>query len=155
MSSWCTQGHLYLLPLCWRNDFNICMDIILSHRTWGQYGVMEQCVILQYCVVSKHRVLFCDDQYCTWKLGNLRSCWFSFCVVLIYCLCGLFICSSALTIVVLTLDMHTSSLCFLKFWGLDILWPVLAMACGKLKVTSQQAMKARAGGGRFIAVVFL
>jgi len=80
------KGQLYLLPLFWRNDSNIYVEIILSHRKWGQCGVMEHCVILQYCVVSNHRMLS-YDQYQMWKLGNLCAYWFSFCVMLIYCLC--------------------------------------------------------------------
>ena len=75
---------IYLLPLCWRNDSNIYMDVILSRTKWGRYGVMEQCVILQHCVVSKHRMLLCDERYPTGMLGNLFACWFSFCVILIY-----------------------------------------------------------------------
>jgi len=31
---------------------------------------MEHCVILQYCVVSKHRMPLSDDQYRTWSLGT-------------------------------------------------------------------------------------
>ena len=81
------HGQLYLLPLFCRNDSNIYVDIILSHRKWGWCGVMEQCVMLQYCVVSKHRMLLSDDQYRTWKLGNFCACLFSFCVILVYCLC--------------------------------------------------------------------
>ena len=34
---------LYLLPLCWTNDSNIYMDVILSRRNWVQCWVMEQC----------------------------------------------------------------------------------------------------------------
>ena len=103
MSSWCTQGHLYLCPLFSRNDSNIYLDIILSHRTWGRCGVMEHCVILQYCVVLKQRMLLYGDQNWAWNLWNLCACWCSFCVMLIYCLCvWLLVCSSALTTVVWT-----------------------------------------------------
>jgi hypothetical protein len=87
MSSWCTEGQLYLLLLFCGNDCNIYMDVILCYRKWGQCGVMEQCVIVQYCVVSKHRMMLSDDQYQTWKLAKLCTCWFSFCVMFIYCLC--------------------------------------------------------------------
>jgi hypothetical protein len=52
-----------------------------------RYGVKEYCVILQYCVVSKHRKLLFDDQDRIWRLGNLCACWFSFCIMLIYCSC--------------------------------------------------------------------
>jgi hypothetical protein len=57
MSSWCTQGQLYLLPLFWRNDSIVYVDVILFHTKRGQCGVMEQCVIVQYCVVSKQNVV--------------------------------------------------------------------------------------------------
>jgi len=43
--------------------------------------------ILQFCVVSKHRILLSDDQNWTWKLENLCAYGFSFCVILIYPLC--------------------------------------------------------------------
>jgi hypothetical protein len=115
-----------LLPLCWRNGSINHMNIILSRTKWGRYGVMEQCVILQFCVVSKHRMLLCDERYPTGMVGNLFACWFSFCVIVIYFLCGLFICTSALTTAVWTLDMGTSSLCFLKFRWCDMFWPVVA-----------------------------
>ena len=75
MSSLCKQGHLYLLPLCWRNDSNMYKYAILFCRKWVRYGVMELCAILQYCVVSKHRMLS-DYQFRTWKLGNLFACGF-------------------------------------------------------------------------------
>ena len=78
----CTFYHLFC-----RNDSNIYVDLILSLRKWGRCGVMEQCVMLQYCVVSKHRMLLYDDQCRAWKLGNLCACWFSFCIMLVYCLC--------------------------------------------------------------------
>jgi hypothetical protein len=38
------------------------MDLILSCRKCVQCGVMEQGVIVQYCVVSKHTMLLCDEQ---------------------------------------------------------------------------------------------
>ena len=47
----------------WRNDFINYVDVMLAHRNRGQYGVTEQCVILQHCVVSKHRMLLSGDQY--------------------------------------------------------------------------------------------
>jgi hypothetical protein len=75
------------LSLFWRNDLNICMDVILSPRKWVQYGVMEQCAILQYCVVSRHRLWLSHDQCQTWKLGKFYACGFLFCVMLIYSLC--------------------------------------------------------------------
>jgi hypothetical protein len=81
------QGLLYLLPLFWRNESNIYVDVILSHRKWRRCGVTEHCVILLYCVVSKHTILLSDDRYRTWNLENLSACWFSFCVMLIYYLC--------------------------------------------------------------------
>jgi hypothetical protein len=107
------------------------VDIILSHKKWGQCGVMEQCVIIQYCVVSKHWMLLSDHQYRTWHLETSVHVGFP----TVYCSSTvfvpvLFICSSALTAVVWTHDMASSSLCFLKFQWCDMFWPILATTSG-------------------------
>jgi hypothetical protein len=62
--------------------------IILSYRKWGQCGVMEKCVIIQYCVVWKHRMWLSDDQYRTWKLGKL--------CMLVFLLCNAYLLSLSL-----------------------------------------------------------
>jgi hypothetical protein len=60
----CLQGQLYLLPLFWRNDSNIYMDIILSHRKWGRCGVRERCVIPQY--------LLCQNIECCYLIISIK-----------------------------------------------------------------------------------
>ena len=71
--------------------------------------------------MSKQIMLLFDDQYQTWKMGNICACCFSFCecssTVFVP---GLFICSSALAMFVWTQDMETSLLWFLYFRGCDI-----------------------------------
>jgi hypothetical protein len=123
MSSWCTEGQLYLLLLFWRNDCSIYRDVILSHRKWGRCGVMEQ-----YCVVSKHRMLLSDDQCWTWKLGNL-------CAMLVFLLCNAHVLSlsvafsSALALCRLLFGLmiwqlpHCVSWSFVGVTCLDWYWP--------------------------------
>jgi hypothetical protein len=63
---------------------------------------------------------------------------------------GLFICPSTLTTVVWTHDINTSSLYFLKFWGCDMLWPILAMISDKGKCHPTTGHEGQRGSG-FIA----
>jgi hypothetical protein len=44
-------------------------DIILPYRKWGCCGVMEQCVILQYCVVSKKQ-----NVVIWWSVSSMEAC---------------------------------------------------------------------------------
>jgi len=98
----------------------LCVILTCRKREWC--GVMELCLIMQYCVVSKHKILLCDDSI---EHGNLCACWFSFCLLLIFCLClWPFIYFSAVATVVWTHGMEISS-CFLKFQGCDMFSPIL------------------------------
>jgi len=56
----------------------------------------------------------------SWKTSVHVAFPFVYCSSTVF-VCGLFICCSALTTVVWTLDMQTSLLCFLKFQGCDML----------------------------------
>jgi hypothetical protein len=90
------------------------------------------------CCVKTQNVVMC------WSVSNMEAWKLLFMWLFLHCnahltvfVSGLFICSSALTTGVWIHVMETSSLCFLKFWGCDMFWPLLAMTSGKGKVHSR------------------
>jgi hypothetical protein len=130
MSLWCTQGQLpftivleeWFQYLYGRNSVPHKMRAVWSYRT-----VCHRTVLC--CVKTQNVVIW-------WlvskgKLGNLCACWFSFCVMFIYCPC-VFICSSALTAVMIC-NFH---IVFPKFWRVwhashtgHNIWDCLKLAC--------------------------
>jgi len=74
MSSWCTQGQLYLLPLCWRYDFNVYVDVFLI-RAVCSHGTVCHCTVL--CCVKTHTVVI------WWSVSNMEF-WQHLCMCLFF-----------------------------------------------------------------------
>jgi len=100
-----------------RNSVPQKMRAVWSHGTVCHSTVL--------CFIRTQNVVI---WWSVWRLVNLCACGFSFFVLHIYwlSLC-IFICCSTVTTVVWTHNIATSSLCFLKFRGCDMFWPILAM----------------------------
>jgi hypothetical protein len=178
-SSWCMRliTHLYFLlrlrisavvtvlrPVCLHG---VHRDIFTFYQDFEGMAPVSTCTeneggVESWNSVSSYSTVLCQNTECYLMIsiehGSLEtSVHVGFPSV--YCLStvfvsGLFICSSALTAVVWTHGMNTSTLCFLKFLGCYMLWPILAVTSGKGKphpTTGHEGQR----GSRFIALVFL